>query len=88
MVGAIPGLFTVALIFLITRFAVRILGLWFHAIEVGRAEARWIYPETAQPTRRLVTTLLWLFAAVVAYPYLPGSQTEAFKGSACSWGSW
>ena len=42
--------------------------------------ARWIYPETAQPTRRLVTALLWLFAVVVAYPYLPGSQTEAFKG--------
>jgi len=36
--------------------------------------------ETAQPTRRLATTLLWLFAAVVAYPYLPGSHTEAFKG--------
>jgi small-conductance mechanosensitive channel len=80
MVRAVPGLFTVALIFLITRFAVRILGLWFHAVEVGRVTARWIYPETAEPTRRLVTTLLWLFAAVMAYPYLPGSQTEAFKG--------
>jgi len=77
---AIPGLFTVALIFLLTRFVVRIFGLWFHAVESGRVKARWIYPETAQPTRRLVTTLLWVFGAVVAYPYLPGSQTEAFKG--------
>jgi small-conductance mechanosensitive channel len=42
--------------------------------------ARWIHPETAQPTRRLLTALLWLFAIVMAYPYLPGSQTEAFKG--------
>ena len=42
--------------------------------------ARWIYPETAQPTRRLLTALLWLFGAVVAYPYLPGSQSDAFKG--------
>jgi small-conductance mechanosensitive channel len=27
-----------------------------------------------------MTTLVWLFAMVVAYPYLPGSQTDAFKG--------
>src|SRR5262249_29936840 len=36
--------------------------------------------ETAQPTRRLLTLLLWAFAVIVAYPYLPGSQTDAFKG--------
>jgi small-conductance mechanosensitive channel len=40
----------------------------------------WLYPETAQPTRRLVATLLWLTGLVVAYPYLPGSDSEAFKG--------
>ena len=80
MLDAVPGLFTVALIALITRFVVRMLGLWFHAVESGRVTARWIYPETAQPTRRLVTALLWTFAAVMSYPYLPGSQTEAFKG--------
>ena len=25
-----------------------------------------------------VTGLLWLFVAIVAYPYMPGSDTEAF----------
>jgi small-conductance mechanosensitive channel len=80
MLSALPGLFTVALILLITRFVVRVVGLWFHAVESGRVRARWVFPETAQPTRRLLTTLLWLFGAVVAYPYLPGSQSEAFKG--------
>jgi small-conductance mechanosensitive channel len=49
-------------------------------VERGRIQPRWIFPETAQPTRRIVTALLWLFAIVVAYPYMPGSQTEAFKG--------
>ncbi len=80
MLNGLPGLFTVALILVITRFVVRVLGLWFHAVEAGRVTSRWIYPETAQPTRRLAAALLWLFAAVVAYPYLPGSQTDAFKG--------
>ena len=80
VVNAIPGLFTVVLIVLITRFILRVLGIWFNAVEAGRTHVQWLYPETAQTTRRLVTVLLWLFTIVVAYPYLPGSQTDAFKG--------
>ena len=80
MARALPGLFTVALIFLVARLLARVMSLWFGAIERGRITPRWIYPETVQPTRRLLTALLWLFAAMVAYPYLPGSQTDAFKG--------
>jgi len=80
VMNAVPGLFTAAVIFLIARFLVRLVGLWFTAVEDGRVTARYIFPETAQPTRRLLTALLWLFAVVVAYPYLPGSQTDAFKG--------
>ncbi|HET9269255.1 MAG TPA: mechanosensitive ion channel domain-containing protein, partial [Vicinamibacterales bacterium] len=80
VVDAIPGLFTALLIFVIARVVVRLVGMWFTAVEAGRITPRWIYPETAQPTRRLSSTLIWLFALVVAYPYLPGSETEAFKG--------
>jgi small-conductance mechanosensitive channel len=79
-IHALPGLFTVALIFVVTRLLVRAASAWFSAVERGRAHARWIHPETAQPTRRLATALLWILAVVVAYPYMPGSQTEAFKG--------
>ena len=80
IVNAIPGLFTVVVIFVITRFVSRLMGFWFRAVEEGRIETRWIYPETSQTTRRLAAIILWLFAIVVAYPYMPGSGTEAFKG--------
>ncbi len=80
MAHAIPGLFTIALIVVIARFTSRLVGIWFTAVEKGRTHVRWLYPETAQPTRRIVTVLLWLFTIVVAYPYMPGSQSEAFKG--------
>jgi small-conductance mechanosensitive channel len=80
-VAAIPALFTVLVILVIARFAIRLLQLFFKAIEEGRVEVRWLHPETAQSTRRLATTLLWIFAAVMAYPYLPGSGTDAFKGA-------
>jgi small-conductance mechanosensitive channel len=79
-VSALPGLVTVAIILLVTRFVVRLAGAWFTAVEHGQAQPRWLHPDTAPPTRRLVTALLWVFAIVVAYPYMPGSQTEAFKG--------
>jgi small-conductance mechanosensitive channel len=78
--NAIPGLITVLIIFLIARFAVRLTEAWFNAVERGDLQSRWIYPETAQPTRRLLAGLLWVFAIVVAYPYMPGSGTDAFKG--------
>jgi small-conductance mechanosensitive channel len=76
----VPGLFVVAIVLVVTRIVVRLISAWLRAIEEGRAEAAWIHPETAQPTRRLATAVLWAFAAVVAYPYLPGSGSEAFKG--------
>ena len=77
---AVPGLFTVLVILVIARLASKLVGMWFHSIERGRIRSRWIYPETAQPTRRILTTLVWVFAIIVAYPYMPGSETDAFKG--------
>jgi small-conductance mechanosensitive channel len=79
-IHAVPGLFTVLVILVIARLAAKLVGIWFHSIERGRIRSRWIYPETAQPTRRILTTLVWVFAIIVAYPYMPGSETDAFKG--------
>ncbi len=80
IVESLPGLFTVALIFLLTRFVVRVVNVLFLAIEQGRLELPWVYPETAEPTRKLLTVGLWLFGVAIAYPYLPGSGSDAFKG--------
>src|SRR4029078_9420508 len=79
-VHALPQLFTAFLILLAARFVVKASNLLFEASENGRVTIPWVYPETAQPTRRLVATLLWLMGCVVAFPYLPGSDSEAFKG--------
>jgi small-conductance mechanosensitive channel len=78
---AVPGFFTVLVILVIARLFNRLIAAYFNAVEAGRVDPPpWLHPETAQPTRRLVTAGTWLFAIVVAYPYLPGSETEAFKG--------
>ena len=80
IVTSIPDLFTVLVIVLVTRSISRLVYLMFEAAEQGRMMLPGVHPEIAQPTRRLVTSLLWLFALVVSYPYLPGSDSDAFKG--------
>jgi small-conductance mechanosensitive channel len=80
IVNSMPDLFTVLVILVITRFAVRLAQRIFQAAEDERVSIPYVYPETAQPTRRLVTTIIWLLGLVLAYPYLPGSESEAFKG--------
>ena len=80
IVDFIPGLVIVAVIFMITRFLSRVGRLFFDAVESGRVTVPGLYAETAQPTRRIVTVILWLFSLVMMYPYLPGSDSNAFKG--------
>lgn len=79
-VAAIPGLFTVFLIFLINRFLTRIVEAFFVSVETEALHVHWLQPETAKATRRLVIVVMWIFALTVAYPYIPGSNSSAFKG--------
>jgi small-conductance mechanosensitive channel len=80
VVDAIPGIVGVAVIAFVARFVTRLSGDVFAGIERGTLRLPGIHPETARATRRLVTTSIWLFAVVVAYPMLPGSNSDAFKG--------
>jgi small-conductance mechanosensitive channel len=80
MLEAIPGLVFVVLIFFVARFVIRVMRVFFEGIQAGRVEVGWVDEATARPTERLLTAIIWLFALVAAYPYLPGSGSEAFKG--------
>jgi small-conductance mechanosensitive channel len=79
-VNAIPSLFTVVVIFVIVRLITKLVKKVFQEIESQHLSLPGIHPETSGATRRLVNALLWMFAIVVAYPYIPGSNTDAFKG--------
>jgi small-conductance mechanosensitive channel len=80
VLGAIPGLLVAAVIFVLTRFLTQALGGFFRRVESGGITVAWLDRDVAPPTRRIAVFLLWVFAVVMAYPYLPGSGTEAFKG--------
>jgi len=57
-----------------------VIKVFFDAVAAGRVKLPRVYAETAQPTRRIIVAVLWLFAVVMMYPYLPGSESNAFKG--------
>ena len=80
MLEAIPGLLFVVLIFLLARIAVRTVRAFFNGVERGHIQVTPLDETTARPTGKLVTTGIWLLAMVAAYPYIPGSDSEAFKG--------
>jgi small-conductance mechanosensitive channel len=77
---AIPGLVTAVLIFFIARWCSGVLDHFFERVRLGQVEYAWLDADVVAPTRRIAKTLVWLFALAMAYPYLPGAQTEAFKG--------
>jgi small-conductance mechanosensitive channel len=79
-VHEIPNLLSVLIIFFVTRGLTRVLGGWFSSIESGQGATGWLDPESARATRRLLVIGIWVFAATVAFPYLPGSHSEAFRG--------
>jgi len=80
VIDSIPNLFIVLVIFLSARLFIRVLTAFFNSAENGIFKSAWLQPETMRVTRRLVVGLIWIFALVIAYPYLPGANTEAFKG--------
>ncbi|HEX5650637.1 MAG TPA: mechanosensitive ion channel family protein [Steroidobacteraceae bacterium] len=77
---ALPGVAFVVLIFAIARFIARSLRAFFDGVAAGRIHVNWFDETTARPTGRLLSVVVWLFALVAAYPYIPGSESEAFKG--------
>jgi small-conductance mechanosensitive channel len=80
MVESLPGMFVSVIIFLLAWVATRISTEFFASVETRPSDSAMLNTHTAPATRRIVNASLWLFAIAMAYPYLPGAHTDAFKG--------
>jgi small-conductance mechanosensitive channel len=81
VLGALPDLVIAVVIFLIARGVIALFRPFFTRLATtGDRQGGWLDADTAGPTQRLFGIAVWVFAAVMAYPYLPGAQSEAFKG--------
>ncbi|RSL16882.1 mechanosensitive ion channel-like protein [Edaphobacter aggregans] len=76
----LPQLLVVLVIAFFAWLALRLARFLFRELSRGTLSFTGFYPEWAMPTLKIVQVLIIVFAVVVAFPYLPGSESPAFKG--------
>ncbi len=79
IIASIPSLIFVAVVVVATRVLLQLNEGVFGQIESGTRVIQGFYPEWARPTRRIISIALIVAGVVVAFPYIPGSDTAAFK---------
>jgi small-conductance mechanosensitive channel len=78
--GYLPKLLFVIVICAVIYVAIRLVGLFFREIQQGRIVFSSFPSEWADPTNKIARVLLIAFGLVVAFPYLPASDSPAFAG--------
>jgi len=80
LIRDIPDLVFIAILVVVTRYVLKLARLFFSGIEQGGIRVSGMDSEVAGATYKIVRLLIVVFAVVVAYPYIPGSDSDAFKG--------
>ena len=80
VMSALPNMIFLAILFLVTRYLLKVVYLFFAAMGRGEVKFAGFEQEWADPTYKLVRVVIVALILVVAYPYIPGSGSEAFKG--------
>ncbi|MEQ8905194.1 mechanosensitive ion channel domain-containing protein [Ekhidna sp.] len=76
----LPNAFTIGVIYVITKYLVRFLKFISHEIETSNLKIKGFHEDWAMPTYNIVKFLVYAFMFVVIFPYLPGSDSDIFKG--------
>ncbi len=79
-VAYLPNLLLIAIIVFVARYALKVVRLVFGALENGTLTFGGFEREWSEPTYKIVRFLIMAFVAVVMFPYLPGANSDAFKG--------
>ena len=80
LLNAIPELIFLAILMVVTWYVLKLIRVFFTGVETGAITFSGFDAAWARPTYRLVRVAVVAFALVVAYPYIPGSSSQAFKG--------
>jgi small-conductance mechanosensitive channel len=80
IVANIPRLVFLTVLFFVIRLTLRLIRLFFEAVGRGAVQLRGFDRDWTDSTYKLIRVAVVAFGLVIAYPYIPGSQSEAFKG--------
>lgn len=76
----LPNLVTIVVICVVFRFLLKGIRFLKHEIETGALHIKGFFPDWANPTYQIIRILVLAFLMIVIFPYLPGSDSEIFKG--------
>ncbi len=76
----LPNLFTIVILFLVFRYAIKGLHFLKTEIESGKVHLSGFYPDWANPTFQILRIILYAFMFVLIFPYIPGSDSPVFQG--------
>ncbi len=80
ILAAVPNLIFIAILTIVVRYVLKLARLFFSGVEHGTVTISGFDRDWAWPTYKILRVLIIAFGVVVAYPYIPGAQTDAFKG--------
>jgi small-conductance mechanosensitive channel len=78
--GYIPNVISIVIIVMVTRYIIKLISLVFTGMQRGAISFPGFHREWTQPTYKIVRFLVIVFAAIAIFPYIPGSQSDAFRG--------
>lgn len=76
----LPNLFSILVIYFVMKYVIRFVRYIFHEIEAEKLKISGFHADWAMPTYSIVKFLLYAFMFVLIFPYLPGSDSNIFKG--------
>jgi len=76
----VPNFFYIFVIIVIAKYVLKVISYVFKLIERGELEFEWFYQDWARPTYQIIRFLAIVIALISAYPYIPGSSSQAFQG--------
>ncbi|WP_164122037.1 MULTISPECIES: mechanosensitive ion channel family protein [Sphingobacterium] len=76
----IPNMITILVLIVVFHYLLRFLRFIKTEIERGKLNISGFYKDWANPTYQIVRVLLLAFMLVVIFPYLPGHDSDIFKG--------
>lgn len=76
----LPDLFIIVVIVYITKYVVRVLSFLVQEYEKDNITLKGFHKDWAKPTLNIVKIIIYAFALIFMFPYLPGSSSPAFKG--------
>lgn len=70
----------IVLIFFLSKYILRVISYVASELETGKLKIKGFHQDWAKPTYNIVRVLVIAFTLVFMWPFIPGSQSDAFKG--------